>query len=453
MPIFWAPSASGASIGPTGTSGSAGGAGGAAPNQPATPAASVSGGQPGGCGQLTATDQGVTDKEIHLGIALVNLAGAAGNGVFGVPPVEQQQADFQAVVDDINKNGGIQCRKVVPTYYQGNPLDQNQEHSTCLQIVQDKVFSLLDVSAIDSPPAARDCVPQAKIPLFDVVPILQSEAQKQYYPYEFTYFGDYDMIMRDLVFGAQQLHWFDGAQKIGILEEDCAPEMNTQLEGYLAKAGINVPISRFNFGCPGTLIPPNQMQQAALQFKTAGVTHVLDAVASGAENNFSKAAQQQDYHPKYALPDGGEVATYQSAAFAPDPTNFNGALAITSTQYGGDHTPGVTLSEGTKRCDTIMAASGQPSVEQQSVAFAGVACNVTWMWALAASNAPALTRDNLVTGLGKGGSLDVSFPIGPGKFDQPRTTTAGQFWRPVVYDGACPCFRVADPNWHPTFPA
>jgi hypothetical protein len=404
------------------------------------------------CGTAGATDQGVTAKEIHIAIALVNLAGAAGNGLVGVPPVEQQQGDFQAVIDDLNKNGGIQCRKIVPTYYQGNPLDQSQEHSTCLQIVQDKPFALLDVSAIDTPPASRDCVPQAKIPLFDVVPILQSEAQKDYFPYEFTYFGQWDTIMRDTVLGARQLGWFDGAQKIGLLEEDCAPEMNTQLEGNLAQIGIqSSQISRFNYGCPPGLLPPNQTAQAVLQFKTSGVDHVIDVGIAGA-NDFSKQAQQQQYHPKYLLPDGGAVATFQSPQFAPDATNFDGALAITSSQYAGDHTPGVTLSAATKHCDEVMAAGGQPPLEQQGVAFGGVACNLTWMFAAAASHNQGLTRANMVNGLDQSGSLDMSFPQGPAKFDaRPRNVTGGQFWRPVVYDGKCPCFRVADPTFRPNF--
>jgi hypothetical protein len=450
------PGAAGAPVASGGPAGAGAGAGqpaaqpgGTAAAAPAPTATAASGPD---CGTAGATDQGVTAKEIHIAIALVNLAGAAGNGLVGVPPPEQQQGDFDAVIADINKNGGVQCRKLVPTYYQGNPLDQQQEHATCLQIVQDKPFALLDVSAIDTPPSSRDCVPQAKIPLFDVVPILQSQAQKDFFPYEFTYFGQWDTIMRDTVFGGRQLGWFDGAQKIGLLEEDCAPEMNTQLEGNLAQIGIqSSQLTRFNYGCPPGLIPPNQTAQAVLQFKTSGVDHVID-VGIAAANDFSKQAQQQGYHPKYLLPDGGAVATFQSPQFAPDPTNFNGALAITSSQYAGDHSPGVTLSEATKRCDAIMAAGGQPPLEKQGVAFGGVACNLTWMFAAAAGHDQGLTRVNLVNGLDQSGSLDMSFPQGPAKFDaRPRTVTGGQFWRPVVYDGACPCFRVADPTFRPNF--
>jgi hypothetical protein len=436
-----ATTAAGPASGPAPTAGA-----GAAATTAAAPA-------PTDCGVPGATDQGVSAKEIRIAIVLLNLAGAAGNGLIGVPPVEQQQADFDAVIADINKNGGIQCRKLVPTYYQGNPLDQNQEHATCLQVVQDKPFAMLDVGAIDTPPSSRVCVPQAKIPLFDVVPILLSEAQKDLYPYMFTYFGQWDTVLRDAVLGARQLDWFAGAQKIGLLEEDCAPEMNAEIEADLAQIGFSgAQVSRYNYGCPGSLTPPNQTAQAVLQFKTGGVDRVIDVSLVPKVNDFSKQAQQQDYHPKYLVPDGGAVATYQNPQFAPDATNFDGALAITSTQYGGDRTPGLPLSAATQRCDAIMAAAGQPPVREQGVGFGGVACNETWMFATAAAHDQGLTRANMVNGLDQSGSLEMSFPQGPAKFDvRPRTVTGGQYWRPLVYDGKCPCFRVADGTFRPNF--
>jgi hypothetical protein len=193
--------AGGVSATSSGATTAAGPASGAAPPAGAGATTAAPPPAPTDCGVPGATDQGVSAKEIRIAIVLLNLAGAAGNGLIGVPPVEQQQVDFDAVIADINKNGGIQCRKLVPTYYQGNPLDQNQEHATCLQVVQDKPFAMLDVGAIDTPPSSRVCVPQAKIPLFDVVPILLSEAQKDLYPYMFTYFGQWDTVLRDAVLG------------------------------------------------------------------------------------------------------------------------------------------------------------------------------------------------------------------------------------------------------------
>jgi hypothetical protein len=67
------------------------------------------------------------------------------------------------------------------------------------------------------------------------------------------------------------------------------------------------------------------------------------------------------------------------------------------------------------------------------------------------SHAPSLTRANFVTGLNRSGALDFSYPTGPAKFDRPGVVAGGQFWRPVRYDGKCPCFKVIDPVFKPNF--
>src|SRR5207302_7266782 len=85
------------------------------------------------CGNQTSTDQGVTPTSIKLAVILIDLAGA--NDVIGLPPAPRQQAEYQAIIDDMNGKGGVACRKLAPTYHTDNPLDPNTEHSLCVQIV------------------------------------------------------------------------------------------------------------------------------------------------------------------------------------------------------------------------------------------------------------------------------------------------------------------------------
>src|SRR5205814_10483981 len=239
------------------------------------------------------------------------------------------------------------CRTIVPTYYSGNPLAQPGEHAVCLQLVQDKVFTAIDTYGIDTPPAMRDCVPQNKIPLFDSAPYVASEA-KQYAPYMFGLKALWNTIDSNAVLAAHQLGFFDastGFKKAGILEQDCAPELNAATEAALAKIGITGDqINRFDTGCLTAPQPESQIQQEVLQFKTAGVTHVIDTYAESNElASFSKDAQLQDYHPKYLVPDAGSVAVLEQQNSEPDPTNFDGALGITGTAYGAENSPGIDL--------------------------------------------------------------------------------------------------------------
>ena len=79
-------------------------------------------------------------------------------------------------------------------------------------------------------------------------------------------------------------------------------------------------------------------------------------------------------------------------------------------------------------------------------------CSATiYMFVYAANHAPALTRSALVSGLDAAGPIDFSFPAGPARFDRSGVVAGGQFWRPVIYDASCPCFKVANPNFKPNF--
>ena len=57
--------------------------------------------------------KGVNDGEVRVAIALVDIVGPAGNSLFDLPPPAEQRAYFEAVVNGINRGGGIACRRLV----------------------------------------------------------------------------------------------------------------------------------------------------------------------------------------------------------------------------------------------------------------------------------------------------------------------------------------------------
>jgi hypothetical protein len=399
------------------------------------------------CGDLRATDQGVTPTELHIAVILVSIQGSVGNSLVGVPGPEDQKNDFEAVIGAVNKAGGIACRKVVPSYHEANPIDASNQHAVCLDIVAEKAFAVLNVGAFN-PLSNRDCLPQNKIPLIDVVPLPKSEADK-FRPLLFSYAARYDHIFRNFARAASERHWYDGAKKIGLLEKSCDPEFNSQMIAELAEVGIaRNRLNEFDFGCPPAVIPPNQIQQAVLQFKTSDVTHVID-VNSGSFTDFSKAAAQQQYRPKYGLPDAGNLATTQNPNNRPDPT-MDGALAITPYAYGAENS-GAPLGPMTDKCDAIMASAGLQPVVKQGVAMGGTVCSLVWLLQIAAEHAPVLTRTALMDGLNRAGKVDLSFPVGPADFSAPGTTYGGQFWRPANYVASCGCWKLLDQAWRPSF--
>jgi len=446
-----------ASGGVTGSSGAAvASGGGGSTGGGSAPAGGVTGasGSAGSCGTLSSTDQGVSPTQIHIDAVLFELEGAASNSFIGVPSTQDQQNQMQAVVDSVNKSGGIQCRKlVVDHYYVGNFLDTTEQHSTCLSIVQDKVFAVIDFVALDTTQQGRDCVAEAKIPLFDTGAILGSETTGSLYPYLLSVATQFNFEIRDSVFGAKQLGWFNGMKKVGILEDDCYPEVNSQVLANLGQIGIgSSQIVTYDFGgCP-TVPPPQEVEQAVLTFQSAGVTHVTDLSQVPKSGFFSKAAQAQNYHPKYNV-SGGAPSVFDGSSGSsagPDPNNFNGGLSITQLSYGQQNSK-IPYGAATDACNKIMTAAGLGTVQSQGAFFGGGVCDVIWMFQMAASHATPLLRVNLAAGLDSSGSSQwvESFPNGIGLFNHAGVVSAGEFWRAEVYDGSCPCFRIPDPTWHP----
>jgi hypothetical protein len=401
-------------------------------------------------------DQGVDDKTIHIAVALPNIQGQAGNSLVGLPSYEDQIKFVQAAIDDQNKrHGGAACRSIEASYYDANPIDAAGAQQKCLDIVQSKPFAVID-SVFGYIAGVSNCLPQHQLPTASTSFLFPSQI-KDYYPYVFSSNGQWDRLLHDWIRGIKQLGWFDSAngfKKLGVLLDDCFPEVNKLFYDELAGIGMKKSdVEEYNFGgstC-GAIPPANQYQQAVLNFTRAGVTNVADVVAPTSQSNyFSRVAAAQRAKFNYSLPDRGAITTFESAGFSPDADNFDGALLITPMQYGALKS-GIPVSASTKRCNDAMAAAGMPSVEQSGVNFAGVACNFVWMMAAAFSHAPSLTRTNFIVGLNRSGAIDFSYPTGPAKFDKAGVVAGGQFWRPVRYDGKCPCFKVADPAFKPNF--
>jgi hypothetical protein len=394
----------------------------------------------------------VTASEIHLDVDVANLAGQAGNKLVGLPTAAVEKQMFAAAIDAVNKAGGVRCRKLVAKYYSANPLLTSSLQALCLNMVADKPFAILD-EGLASPvgsPAPRDCPPAHQVPEFGSLPMSRNEVT-HYAPY---LFGDYPVAeetVHNSILGAKALGWFTGAKKVGLLEQECIPDLNQIALNDLASIGYpKSQVATFDFGCPNDIPSPLVVQNAVLRFKSAGVTNVLDD-GGVYENYFANQAHNQRYRPKYAVGDQGSIALWDNRAFGPNPDNFANALAITGSQYGAENTPGMTFNAATHKCDQAMAAKHLAGATTSPDGFAGVACTLVTMFVTAANHAPSLRRDQLSAGLASVGRLDLPFPGGLADFAASNGQVGGGYWRADRWNTGCACFRVWRPTWQPSF--
>jgi len=432
--------ATGAAAGTTANGGGAAG----------TPAGSNAAGGPGpGCPAASGVT-GVSNTQIKVAITLTNIVGPAANSIFGIASPADQQKWYEAQLDDINKHGGIACRKVVPTFYPTNPTDQNELQQRCLEIAQSGAFAEIDNGSYAIYPQ-KHCFAQHKIPFFGGYILFRDEIDS-FYPYLFN-ISEFDTVDKNAVFALKDRGFFNvpAGQKIGFTYRDCDKPLVNKWLGWFQQVGIpSSQLVTYDFGCPAVFASPSDIQAAVLQFQRDHVTRMTAHQIVGDFANFSNVAQQQGFKPQYGLPDESIIdVAYGSQA--PNSDNIAGAIAIAQGRSGEEHTPGSVPSPGTARCDAIYVAHGiQPTYKLAP--GAGYVCTQLWMFQAAINNAPIFRADALAAGLARARSIESSYPAGPNDFSGLRQTTGGQFWRVAQFMASCKCWQVIDPNFHPSYP-
>ena len=200
-----------------------------------------------------------------------------------------------------------------------------------------------------------------------------------------------------------------------------------------------------------SIAPPSTVESAILQFQRDGVTDVTPMNEYEDLQAFTRQANSQGYKPQYLVEDDGIVATSSSTTFSPDATNFDGAVGITPYQYAAIAT-GLPETATTKQCDQIMTSHGLPTVYQSGDQFAGVVCSLAFMLQAGIAHDPTLRQESLAPGLQAAGSVNLSFPDGPNDFKSSGGTFGGEYWRPLVFQASCSCWKVTNPNFSPSFP-
>lgn len=397
-----------------------------------------------------ATDVGVTENEVLIGVVIYSLG--EGNSLLGIPPAQESKDVWNAVIDQVNRSGGIQCRTVKAVFYEEFVLSAESGRTACLNMQQDGVFALMN-NLFNTP--NRPCPMAAGIPNFWATspdkPLID-----QFPGLILSFQPDYERLFRDYVYGAKAMGFFDDlgpTAKLGILDQSCNPERGQYLRGHLEAIGI--PSSRwsaYNYGCTGAVPSPTDHNAAALQFNRDRVSHVVSAHRE-APSGFAAAAANQGLRPKFAMVNDASSPLANNAN-PPYHESFDGTLYISKTSEGAEYTPGATHTQATAECTAITDAAGYPGPTDTGTlegSLHALACIHMKMFVAAAQRTVPLTRAGLGAGMAAVGDLDLSFPAGPSRFDDPSNLTGGQFWRPTVYRDQCTCVQLLEETWRPQF--
>lgn len=375
------PAAGDSGIGPgsVGMHGTVISGGASAPGAVSTGGSSAVVAQPGTTGgaALPAKGQGYDATHIYVGFPTNTDVSKAAPAGIGASEFGDQEGQIKAVVADANRHGGLLGRTIVPVFHdiatanlQTDPSGAAQ--STCSALTDDHpVVAVVNIVAAIDLDAFYACLAKHQTPIISAGFIPVDDVQfATYAPYLYkttsASFTALSPVWIDRLSAMGYFHGWDtnngasasGAAKVGLLYPSRQPQQRifAALKSQLAARGIHV-VKEFQYDATSLDRESSDMNSAVLQFRGAGVTHVLSSESDVLL--FMTAADSQHYRPRYGL-NSYHAAAVQLQGTVPA-TQLRGSMGVgwlPTTDVDSAHNPG-SVGPGEKRCRQIMQGASQ----------------------------------------------------------------------------------------------
>ena len=385
----------------------------------------------------TASDVGVTAGTIKIGFLLTDLTQSKKLlGDIGADKADQQ-ASYQAFVDEVNAGGGINGRKVVPVFTSFDPV-KDDAATACTKLTEDdKVFGVISNGVYG---AAVLCVTQQhKTPLVNVGGYIP-----EYYAKSggllFTMQPSKVRSARNTIAALEAKGELAG-KTVGILTSQAGDDDVAVKTGIVPTLKqLNHPVGHLADLAVDSGAALGQLPVTVTQMRNAGVDLVFLSTNAYFSSLFVQKADEQGYRPQYALSDADDnILDYFVGRM---PASFKGS-GFTAKRIGeqrvGDPEPATDAD-----CRGVVEKSTGKTLARGSTGYemAMGACNEVRLFARAAKAAgTGLTRTGWSKSMQGLGSFDQAYAKG-GSFTSSKSDAA-DFIRPVTADVTCKC-------WMPT---
>lgn len=433
-----------------------------APGAAADGAASVTPPAGGAAPPAGASGRGFTAKEIFIGYATANSAAEvfASAGINGVE-LGNQEAQAKALAEDLNKRGGIAGRKVVVNFYDfGSDSLTNPDAAAaaaCIRWTEDRpVFAAVNVIALGTGDNQLNaCLAKhATINVSMAPQIRPATVYAKYAPYLYApaniamdrfvpawlrraaasnYFAKWDTAAGQA--GAAPV-------KVGILSVAgvYGADFTRAVKSELRRQGVVV---GSEFESSGDLSRnSSEMNAAVLQFRNAGVTHVVTAQSM---EPFAQAAESQRYRPRYVLSSFHNPQFAQGIAPAAQLAGAVAAGWAPTLDVDSNHDPG-PISDADKHCRKVMQDAGQDTSQHLAYSLMSTACdgfNFVATMVAAGGLSPAGVRQAAAQtqSLPSAHTFHISFPS--------DRVDGVSVMRDSSFRGDCNCFVYTSSTNHP----
>lgn len=404
----------GGAAGGVGGSAGTGGAGQTGTARTGSSAGGATGGSAGGGGGTSGAG-GSTGKlpPIEIGFRYENDPGldAEALGVKALTTGDQKK-QFEAVVEDVNKRGGLGGRRIKPVFeLAGKGASDQRDGPTravanCRTFTEDHKVALV-VSSVSYDEVLIDCLAKKGVPLVSRTYGGSSRILRAY-PKHLYVTADVAMEPALLVM-ADRLHAanFYGSSRdgtptqVGIVYID-DPDARAAVAMLKARLQAQKVPVKMDYAVGGSTPADQQasVKNAVVEFKRNGVTHVLN-VMGGSVLFFMTEAQSALYFPRYGLTsiDAPTFIAEQQAMHEQLKQSMGAGWA---PLYDVDYGFQPPRSAENERCRALLKAKAGAFVEGGSVGetYALGACDAVWfMEAALANSGGTINADSFFTGV------------------------------------------------------
>ncbi len=386
------------------------------------------------------SDRGVSKTEINVVFPVVAVNSQAGK--FGFSQDREYNEQIPAInlyVNQINKAGGINGRKINPMIVQFDPSNTASTQALCRQWTEGNppVFAVVDGIGTWLGDDQLCVTQQGQTPLISAWSTTTNWTNLGS-PYLWWTGPDMAPVLAATVQWGLSSGRLGHGKKVGVVVSDQAPDqaaLNDYLLPDLKKVGITPMVETVAAGLNETAATNSDAQLAVEKFKAAGVQSVFPLLYEPAFFPFIGAESSQMYYPQLLLSDyQSTVETALGLIPVPYEAALNGQEGVTTETLGGfddarpesqgGYDPGVRSCFNTWHAYHPKPIAGTESfyIEEQGPIQAW--CGAVRLFAEAAKNAgPDLNRRTFVTAMSKvtnfPGTLAPVWSFGPKKMYGP----------------------------------